>query len=196
MNLHLGWVGPKKTPPHAFKAFELAKSIAKLCNVMLHEGEDIIRPSWREKISQRNLRPQMISDIQRHEILKEYGGLWIDLDICLIEDPINWASYLSRYTIIKVFDYHSIYGSDIIYVPENWDGWDIIEDHIENVLNSEKIGIFDIAGDMTKVFHEEYPELFSAINPGTFFPFDPRKFNIKESLLTRGFKPPRHLLYQ
>lgn len=190
MNIHLGWVG-SETPDIMFSARDAVCRAAPMCTVTLHEGEDMIRSSWRDRMDAAEMRPHMRSDIQRHEILRQYGGLWLDADVTLLADPTTWAVGWTKYTIIKMFQRSNMFGSDLIYVPSGWAGWPIVEAAIQAVLDAEKgsYSLFAVAGGMTFPLAKQHKHLFNALPPDPMFPFDARKFT-PQAVVARGFRPP------
>jgi hypothetical protein len=191
MLVHFGWVG-SPTPEYARQAVKAAAAVARQCEVVLHEGEAVVPSAWRRRMDEVSLRVHMRSDVQRHCILKKYGGLWLDLDVTLLADPSGWSCNWNKYTIVRMFEYSMMYGSDLIYVPVGWQGWHLVDEHIQRILWSSpsSYSLFALAGGMTKPLHAQHPELFSALNPGVMFPFDPRKITA-DAVVARGFQVPK-----
>lgn len=191
MNIHLGWVG-SATPDLMFAARDAACEAAPSCTVTLHEGEQMIRPEWRARMDAAGMRPHMRSDVQRHEILRQHGGLWIDADVTLLADPTTWAASWTKYTVIRMFQKSNMYGSDLIYVPAGWSGWPVVDAAIQAVMNAEpgSYSLFALAGGMTLPLARQHPDLFEALKPDPMFPFDARRYTA-EAVVARGFKPPQ-----
>lgn len=185
----MGWVGGD-VPNCVLSAVDAVKKAAPRCTVMFHIGDDVIPDRWREVAS--SLRPQMRSDIQRHAILQRHGGLWLDIDVTVLRDPADWAEGWTKYTAIRVGDDVGFIGTDIIYVPNGWSGWPVIDEHIDHVLEgiatTKRVKMLALASRMIERCQKQIPDAFDILNPGEKFPFSPELLS-SSSVVARSFTP-------
>lgn len=190
MIVHMGWVG-SEPPAHVLAAVEAVRQSSPGCDVMLHTDESMVPEKW--LAVSRQLRPQMRSDVQRHCILRRLGGLWLDSDVRVLRNPAEWTAGWDRYTAIRVARGRGVVGTDIIYVPPGWSGWDIVEPYldrmIEQIATTRRVRVFALAGSMIEACERQRPEAFSILEHGTMFPYDPDLF-CTASVVARGFDPP------
>ena len=189
MKIHLGWVG-SAPPPHVLAAVNAVRSVARGCEVMFHTDEAAVPIHWR-RVS-KTLRPQMRSDVQRHAVLREYGGLWLDADVRVLKNPAEWTAGWDRYTAVRLGDGLSFIGTDIIYIPTGWEGWGLIDAHIEQVLASiattRRVSMLALASRMIESCRRQRPELFSILDPGGVFPARADMLT-SASVVARNFDP-------
>lgn len=192
MIIHLGWIGGA-VPDHVHAAVAAARSASPASEVMLHDDERAVPDRWREIMDALNLRPHMRSDVQRHAVLRQYGGLWLDADVRLVRDPAEWAAGWDRYTAVRLHRSPSMIGTDILYSPPAWDGWPLIESEIDRVLAktvvNRRVGVLALAHRMIDNCQRRRPEAFQILEPGVLFPFAPDAFTAA-SVVARGFDPP------
>lgn len=189
MIVHMGWVG-SSIPSVALEAINHTKEKTKDYNLefMFHDTEEIIPSGWRSCMDQKKMIPVMRSDILRHCVLQKYGGLWIDCDVILIKNPYEWTKDWQQYTAIKIRNYFPIINSDIIYVPQNWLGWNLINTYIDNYLYNikNKAGIMDLAFLLMKSCIDQKPEYFNILEPGKKFPYTKQQFDNNDSVVLRN----------
>lgn len=180
----MGWVG--SPPPAAvLEAVDRVRSVASGCDVRFHT---VLPQRW---ASAGRLLPSMQSDVLRHAALLEHGGLWLDADVRLIRNPLEWASQWGRYTAVRLGPSPAMIGTDIIFMPENWVGKQVVEGYMDRFLSSppHPIPLSGLASRMIKACEAEMPEAFHILEPGARFPFSPAAATA-ESVVTRGFDPP------
>lgn len=191
MIVHLGWVG-SEVPQHVLSAADAVRRVAS-CPVMLHVDEQDVPGRWREAMDSMSLRPHMRSDVQRHAVLRRYGGLWLDADVRVLADPVLWTAGWDRYTAIRLRQSPAMIGTDILYVPAGWDGWPLIEAEIDRVLaktaETRRVGVLALAHRLIDNCQRRRPAAFAVLEPGTRFPFMPATFTT-DSVVARGFDPP------
>lgn len=188
MNIHIGWVGGSP-PQRVHDAVAEARAICPECNVMLHADEDLVPAPRRSAIASRNLTMRQRSDIQRHAVLEAHGGLWLDVDVRLIRSPLEWAAEWDRYTAVFLIGSHGIVGTDIIYVPAGWCGWETMNRQIDATLAQERQpGILDFAHVMLTAAAAQEPDSFQFVPSGTRFAYGQRQF-ASDSVVARGFDP-------
>lgn len=189
MRIHLGWTG-SAVPPHVMAAAEAARAVATGCEVTLHTDDSMIPAAWRERMDAMRLAPHMRSDVQRHCILREYGGLWLDADVRLLVTPAEWASAWDRYTAIRLMDGASLIGIDILYVPCGWPGWDAVDSYIDGFLSRPpaKIPFLGLGSDMIRTLSAAEPEHYSILDPGQTWPYRADRLTTA-SVVARGFDP-------
>lgn len=187
MKLHLGWVGGD--PPRVVReAVERASSWPG-ADVTLHVGEDLVPGHRLAAMEARGVTPHMRSDIQRHAILERFGGLWLDADVVLIQDPAAWTAGWDRYTAVRLVGSGGPVGTDLIYVPAGWPGWPAVNAYIDaRLADGRRLGTLDLASTMIQKLSRVYPELFHILPPGDRFPFDQRSYT-SASVVARGFNP-------
>lgn len=160
---------------------------------MFHTDERDVPEQWRETMDALSLRPQMRSDVQRHAVLRRYGGLWLDADVRLIADPVEWTAAWDRYTAVLLRPPPAMIGTDLIYVPEGWVGWPLIEAEIDRVLaqtaETRRVGVLALAHRMIDNCRMRKQDAFQILEPGTLWPHDQAAFTTA-SLVARGFDPP------
>lgn len=187
MLIHMGWVG--SPPPAAvLAAVDRVRTVAADCEVMFHTDESAVLPSRREAVAR--FIPQWRSDVQRHAVLERYGGLWLDADVRLLATPTGWAASWDRYTATKLGRSPFI-GTDIIYVPHGWGGWQILHDYMDNVLATagNRVEALAIAGSMIRRLSKQHQDLFTVIANADVFPFSRGEFT-SASVVARNFDPP------
>lgn len=191
MLVHLGWTGGE--PPKAFcDAVERARAASPECEVMSHVGDDAVPERWRNAMDSMGFPPHMRSDIQRHCILKEYGGLWLDADVRILADPAKWAAQMDRYTAIRLMPMNGgLIGTDIIYVPRGWRGWSLIDEHIDGFFASppKRINVLHFAGWMIEMLAKRSPDDFAILPMRPFFPYGQAAYT-PAAVVARGFDPP------
>lgn len=192
MIIHFGWVG-SPVPGHVDAAVEAARRASPASEVMLHADERDVPALWRDTMDALDLRPHMRSDVQRHAVLRRYGGLWLDADVRLVRDPAEWTTGWDRYTAVRLRERPSIIGTDIIYAPAGWDGWPLVEAEIDHVLGrtveTGRVGVLALAHRMLDICQRRRRAAFAILEPGTRFPFSPNAFTT-DSVVARGFDPP------
>lgn len=192
MNIHLGWVG-SAPPESVLAAVEAARKVSPSSVVMFHDDEREVPTAWRETMDKLKLRSHMRSDVQRHAILKRYGGLWLDADVRLLADPVEWTAGWDRYTAIRLRRYPHMIGTDIIFVPPEWNGWKVVDDEItavlEKTLEARRVSVLALAHAMIEKCRSRMPDAFSILEPGSKFPFDATTY-AADSVVARGFDPP------
>lgn len=189
MLVHFGWIGGDVPATARASADAVAKAFPS-CQVMLHEGDGVLPARWRDAIASARLPPRMLSDIQRHAILRRYGGLWLDLDVAVVADPVEWTGTFDRYTAVHMGDAGRFIGTDIIYAPVDWAGWDAVEGYIDRFLldRPARISVLHVASRMIERLSAVRPEDFAILRPGTVFPMSPAAFSAA-SVVARGFRP-------
>lgn len=191
MIVHLGWIGGEP-PPRFFEAVEEARARATGCEVLVHRDERDVPSEWREKMDSMPLRPVTRSDVLRHAVLEKYGGLWLDADVRLLSNPVEWAGAWSRYSAIRFANRVRLVGSDVIFAPKDWPRWSRVRAYIDDVLStavaSRSIAVLALASDMILRLASIYPSDFAIFDPGVRFPLDPRTFT-SAALVARGFDP-------
>jgi len=192
MMIHLGWVG-SPVPDHIYQAVEAARRASPASEVTLHTDERDVPARWREAMDALNLRPHMRSDVQRHAVLRRYGGLWLDADVRLVRDPVEWTAGWDRYTAVRLRARPSMIGTDILYVTAGWDGWHLIDAEIDRVLartaETGRVGVLAFAHRMIDNCQRRRREAFQILEPGARFPFSPEAFTT-DSVVARGFDRP------
>lgn len=186
MIVHMGWIG-SPIPPHIAAAVNAVRAAAHDCEVMFHEGDEIIPEPIRSQTA--TLIPHMRSDIQRHAALKRYGGLWLDADVRLLTSPTTWAAAWDRYTVVR---FGQLTATDIIYVPDSWDGWPTIDAYMERTIAeitaTRRVKLLAMAMRMVETCQREMPEVFSVVDCPSRFPSRPEDFTT-ESVVARAFDP-------
>lgn len=181
MKIHMAWIG--SAPPESVLAsVDAVRRVASDCDVLFHTDESAVPERWRSR-----LIPHMRSDVLRHAVLRQHGGLWLDADVRLISSPTAWASQCGRYTAIM---YGRMIGTDIIYVPAGWDGWDVIERYMDRFFAEKptRVRLSALAFRMIEACAKERPDAFSILESGTRFPGSPDSLGA-DSVVARGFDP-------
>lgn len=182
MLVHMGWLGPM--PDSAARLVEVTKSVIG-AGFRFHAGESDVPDRWRSSLPVR-----MRSDIQRHAILRKYGGLWLDVDVRIVVHPDRWTAGWDKYTAVRLLDHAPPVGTDIIYCPLGWSGWDLIDDFITAFVarGEKRIPILALASDMILACQSKRPSDFSILQPGNTFPYAHGQF-CTESVVARGYEP-------
>lgn len=183
MLVHMGWMGD--LPERKVRLVDAAREFLGT-SLMFHTDESIIPERWRVSVS-----PRMRSDLLRHAVLKEYGGLWLDVDVRLVKHPEEWTAAWDRYTAVFLTDRAAVVGTDIIFCPLGWDGWDLIDEYLTAFAASggEGAKTLSLAHRMILECQAQRPEAFSTLLPGSIFPYDRRNFS-SASVVARGYSPP------
>lgn len=186
MIVHMGWVG-SDPPQSIFDAVERTRAAATGCEVMFHTDESLVPQARREAVAR--FIPQWRSDVQRHAVLERYGGLWLDADVRLLVSPAAWAASWGRYTAVKLGK-TPLVGTDILFVPNGWRGWSLVNDHIDHVLAtaSDRVDVLAIAGGMVRRLARQHADLFNVIAAPDVYPFSQREFT-SASVVARNFDP-------
>lgn len=186
MIVHMGWVGAA-APRAFFDAVKRTTAEAPRCTVTAHVGEKLVPSKWQRAP---RLPPHMRSDIQRHCILKEFGGLWLDADVRVLVDPAEWANKFDKYTAIRLSEKLPTIGTDIIYIPAGWGGWGLMEEYIDSFFKSppSRITVLHFAGDMIATLAKQKPQYFDIIDMKPHFPFGSQHYS-SNAVVARGFDP-------
>lgn len=189
MQIHLGWTG-SPPPQRVLDAVDSARSVAAGCEVLFHDGEQLVPEHWVDAMDRMVMRPHMRSDVLRHAVLRHYGGLWLDADVRLLKSPADWAAGWDRYTAVRLHDGGGFVGTDLIYVPAGWAGWEAVEGYIESFFSNPpaRYGVLHLAGQMIAKLARQHPEQFAILDPGDLFPFRPDSLT-EASVVARGFDP-------
>lgn len=191
MLVHYGWIG-SPVPESAQAVVDRARRVAAGCEVMFHTDESVVPERWRESLDRFKIPPLMRSDILRHAVLQQYGGLWLDTDVRLLVDPAVWAADWNRYTAVRLHDVAPMIGTDVIYVPSGWGGWNMVESYIDGFFGSlaasKQVDILVVAHWMIHNLSQRAPHLFSILRPGGRFPHANAPLTT-ESVVARGFDP-------
>lgn len=189
MLIHLGWIG-SPPPQNVLDSVNSIRQFASNCEVIFHTDESAIPSEWISAMDRMHLTYHMRSDIQRHCILKKYGGLWLDNDVRLLADPVMWTKGWDKYTAIKLNSYTTFIGTDIIYVPSQWGGWSNIDNYITNFLfnTPDHIDTLYVASTMIKRLAKQYPQDFNILSHYDIFPFTTNDLT-EASVVARGFNP-------
>lgn len=191
MLVHLGWTGGK--PPDAFwLAVDRVKKASPRCDVMAHVGDESVPAQWRLKMDAMPFPGHMRSDVQRHCVLKKYGGLWLDADVRVLADPAAWTAGMDRYTAARIMPIEGGFiGTDIIFVPHDWRGWHLVDEHIGGFFESppKKINVLYFAGWMIQTLANRSPDDFAILPMRPHFPFGAAAYT-QRAVVARGFDPP------
>lgn len=190
MLVHLAWIG-SRPPKTVLDAVDAARRAAAGCEVMFHADESAVRPEWLDAMNRMKVPPHMRSDIQRHEILRQHGGLWLDADVRILASPSRWAAAWDRYTAVRLHDRGSMVGTDIIGVPRGWSGWPAVEGYIDGIFQSPptRPNALIFASRMILTLSRRNPDLFAILPPAGVYPFTADSMTA-ESVVARGFDPP------
>lgn len=190
MLVHLGWVGGEP-PPDFTAAVQRTRAASPESEVVSHVGEAEVPQAWRDAMDAMRMPQHMRSDIQRHCILKRYGGLWLDADVRVIVDPAKWASQFDRYTAVRLMPVNAgPIGTDIIYVPAGWGGWHLVDEYMDAFFTTppKRINVLYFAGSMIDTLAKRSPEQFEILNMKPLFPFGAAAYTAN-ALVARGFDP-------
>lgn len=191
MLIHYGWIGPGQ-PEYVEKAVSRAKERSPGCDVVLHTNEADVPERWRDSMDRFKLPPTMRSDVLRHAVLMKYGGLWLDADVSVIVNPQEWTKGWTKYTAVYLHDIAPLIGTDVIYVPQSWSGWPMVESYIDGFFGSlaakKQADILALAHWMVSRLSDRQPGLFSILRPRGHFPhlFAPLT---ADSVVARRFDP-------
>jgi len=183
MIVHLGWIGPM-TDRAKLAADRIARSLPNDV-VRFHTSEDLILPAWRRPYERIRKNPHMASDFLRHSVLRRWPGLWLDLDVTLRVSPANLAAAWDKYTVLKISG-TGWAGTDVIYVPESWPNWGMVDDYIAGYDFSQPLGYLAFAHDMITAMWQRNRSSVAVIDDASLYPCRKRDVTHRSQVLRCG----------
>lgn len=95
------------------------KSLSKLCRVFINYDFNIKIGNWNENVGYDTLAFR--SDKWRLQILRDFGGIYFDLDIVFLKD-ISWFTNYGRAIVHEGYTSDMVFNNAIMYFPKNHSG--------------------------------------------------------------------------
>jgi hypothetical protein len=183
MIVHLGWLG--ETSEKANRAADrIARSLPD-DDVRFHTSEDLIWPAWRHAYERILSNPHMASDFLRHSLLRRSPGLWLDLDVTLRVPAVELVAAWDRYTVLKISG-TAWAGTDVIYVPEGWSHWGLVDNYIANYDFSRPHSYLAFAHDMIAAIWKRNRDSVAVIDDAALYPCRRRNVTPQSVVLRCG----------
>jgi hypothetical protein len=183
MIVHLAWLG--ETSDKANRAADcIARSLPD-DDVRFHTSEEFIWPAWRHAYERIRSNPYMASDFLRHSLLRQWPGLWLDLDVTLRVPAVELVAGWDRYTVLKISGTNWA-NTDVIYVPAGWRHWGLVDEYIANYDFLSPHGYLAFAHDMIVATWKRNRESLTVIDDASLYPCHPRDVTERSIVLRCG----------
>jgi len=126
MNVHLVWVGDDLDE----SAVERVRAVAP--NVMVWRDDLLVPDLWRPAWDRLALNPQLKKELIVYAVLRQHGGLYVDMDHTFLVPPEQVTEGWDTLTAVTAGIGYLIPGS-MLYCPADWPHWGLVDEYLVEV---------------------------------------------------------------